>query len=80
VEPEHQAAVKIKPQRPAFRFTAGSAMDAPFNLSQDIVTYTLIRTIAPQNAVPSGECGLKRMEGAASPALAGPTEGRRVWL
>src|SRR6266478_3823120 len=32
-------------------------MVAPFDLAQDVVSYTIIRPIAPQNTVPSGECG-----------------------
>ena len=37
---------------------AGSAIAAPFDLTQHIVSYTIIWTISPQNAVPSGQCGL----------------------
>ena len=37
---------------------AGSAIAAPFDLTQHIVSYTIIWTISPQNAVPSGECGI----------------------
>jgi hypothetical protein len=32
-------------------------MAAPFDPTQHIVAYTTIRPIAPQNTVPSGECG-----------------------
>jgi hypothetical protein len=34
-------------------------MAAPFDLEQHIVSYTLFRALAPQNTVPSGECGLR---------------------
>jgi hypothetical protein len=37
---------------------AGSAIAAPFDLAQHVVSYTIIRTIAPQNTVSSGESGL----------------------
>jgi hypothetical protein len=36
---------------------AGSTMAAPFDLAQDIVFYTIIRIIGPQNTVPFGERG-----------------------
>jgi hypothetical protein len=41
---------------------AGSAITAPFDLTQHIVSYTIIWTISPQNAVRSGECGLKALD------------------
>jgi hypothetical protein len=37
-------------------------MAAPFDLEQHIVSYTLFRALAPQNTVPSGECGLKGLD------------------
>jgi hypothetical protein len=33
-------------------------MPASFDLAQHIVSSTIFRTIAPQNTVPSGECGI----------------------
>jgi hypothetical protein len=36
-------------------------MPASFDLAQHIVSSTIFRTIAPQNTVPSGECGLKNL-------------------
>jgi hypothetical protein len=33
-------------------------MPAPFDLAQHVVSSTIFRTIAPQNTVPSGECGI----------------------
>ena len=38
---------------------AGSAIAAPFDLAQHVVSYTIIRTIAPQNTVSSGESGFR---------------------
>jgi hypothetical protein len=35
-------------------------MAAPFDPAQDVVSYMIFRTIAPQNAVPSGGPRLKR--------------------
>jgi hypothetical protein len=45
VEPEHHAPVEIEPQRPAVRFTRRVAIAAPFDLTQHIVSYTIIWTI-----------------------------------
>jgi hypothetical protein len=36
-------------------------MAAPFDPTQHIVAYTIIRPIVPQNTVPSGECGIIRL-------------------
>jgi hypothetical protein len=41
---------------------AGSAIAAPFDLAQHVVSYTIIRTIAPQNTVSSGESGFSMVE------------------
>jgi len=68
VEPEHQAAVEIEPQRAPVRSPAGSAMAAPFDPAQDVVSYMIFRTIAPQNAVPSGESGFKAPKAGQCPA------------
>jgi hypothetical protein len=34
-------------------------MAASFDFAQDVVPYAIIRTVAPQNPVSSGECGMR---------------------
>ena len=73
VEPEHHSPVEIEPQRPAVRFTRRVRHGYPVrSLSTccSLYAYTIIRHIAPQNTVPSGECGLKRKEHAAAVHIA----------
>jgi hypothetical protein len=37
-------------------------MATPFDPTQHIVAYTIIRPITPQNTVPSGECGISSVD------------------